>query len=513
MDFKSIVFSLVIFIFSTVGFADVRLPAIISDNMVLQQKTEVPIWGWADAGEKVKVKGSWQWVGKSTVANEQGKWQVKIKTPKASGPLELTIKGENTIVLKNVLAGEVWVCSGQSNMAFSVRRANNGEAAVASANLENIRLFVVKREKSQTPLSDCKGNWKVCSPETVAGFSAVGYFFGRELHDELKVPVGLIGTYWGGTVVEAWTKQEALKTDPDCQAVLESYAESKKAQNNYELAMKKWEQASEMAKDANKSTPKKPRKPASVRPQNAPSALYNAMISPLIPYRIKGAIWYQGEANVNRAYQYRKLFPAMIQNWRTDWQQGDFPFYYVQIAPFKYENDKSKNKPQGSAAELREAQLMTLSLANTGMAVTMDIGNKTNIHPKNKLDVGKRLSLWALAKDYGRKDLVYSGPVYKSMQIDGNKIRLSFDHIGSGLMAKDGPLSEFTIAGTDKIFVPAQATIDGDTILVKSDLVKKPVEVRFAWENASVPNLFNKEGLPASSFRTDDWPCVTKNRK
>ena len=500
-----------VLIAAAISYADVKLPAVISDNMVLQQKTDATIWGWADPGEKISVKAPWQWFfGSSTTADKDGKWQLKLKTPKAGGPYDITIKANNTIELKNVLIGEVWVCSGQSNMQWSMKGTENPDKDIAAADNPNIRLFTVERTIAEEPKDDCNGNWSVCTPETVAEFSAVGYFFGKHLTDELDIPIGLISTNWGGTLAEAWTRKEMLESDADFAPILERHeqrvANLPEALKKYEKDMEAWKVKAEKAKAEGKRAPRKPWKPAK-RDQNSPSSLYNAMIAPIIPYDIKGAIWYQGESNVSRAYQYRKLFPAMITNWREDWKLGDFPFYYVQIAPFKYGEKRASE-------ELREAQRLTLSLKNTGMAVTMDIATVDNIHPPNKLDVGKRLALWALAKDYGRIYTVCSGPIYKSMEIEGDKIRLSFDHTGSGLTTKDGKeLTHFTIAGEDKNFVPAKAAIDGKTIIVSSEDVKKPVAVRYGWSNTAEPNLANKEGLPASSFRTDNWPGKTHNER
>ncbi|MBW8016472.1 MAG: sialate O-acetylesterase [Planctomycetes bacterium] len=493
-------------LFVSLAVANVKLPAVFGDNMVLQQQSEVTIWGWADPGEEVTVSACWK-ASASTKTGNDGKWSVKIKTPKTgNGPHELTIKGNYTITLKNVLLGEVWVCSGQSNMQWGMNRSADPEKNIAKAKYPKIRLFTVQRTIAGEPQEDCKGNWAECSPETVAGFSAVGYYFGKHLFDEMDVPIGLISTNWGGTVAEAWTRREILEGDKDLKAMVDRFDAAKanfpEALKNYEVRIKAWEAKVAKAKtEGKKSNVRRPGKPRG-RHQNSPSSLYNGMISPIIPFAIKGAIWYQGESNVSRAYQYRTLFPAMIANWRDDWKQGDFPFYYVQIAPFKY--------GRGASEELREAQMLTLSLKNTGMAVISDIGNIKNIHPKNKLDVGKRLALWALAKDYGKKDIVYSGPIYKSMKVEGDKIRLTFDYTGSGLKTMDGKeISHLTIAGEDKKFVEAKGVIDGNTVVVSSDAVKKPVSVRYGWSNTAEPNLANKNGLPASCFRTDDWPGVS----
>ncbi len=495
-------------------FADVKLPAVISDNMVLQRGRKAPIWGWAEPGEKVRVKGSWQLFGTSTKAKDNGKWMVKIQPPKAGGPYEIVLKGNNTITLKNILVGEVWICSGQSNMQWSVRQAANPEQEVAAADFPKVRLFTVKRKVAEQPQSDCVGSWTMCSPETVPGFSAVGYFFGRELHQQLDVPVGLIHTSWGGTPAEAWTRRGVLESEPDCIPILQRFDEAMakypEAKKKYEENVGKWKEAAEKAKTEGKNPPRRPRGPFGPGNPHSPAGLYNAMIAPLIPYSIGGAIWYQGESNAGRAYQYRQLFPAMITNWREDWGQGKFPFLFVQLANFMAVTPE----PVDSAwAELREAQLMTLALPKTGMAVIIDIGEANNIHPKNKQDVGKRLALWALAKTYGKKQ-VYSGPIYKSMKTEGNKIILNFEHVGGGFAAGGGePLKGFAVAGADRKFVWADAKIDGNTVVISSNEVSVPVAVRYGWANNPVCNLYNKEGLPASPFRTDDWPGITVGKK
>lgn len=451
--------------------AEVKLPKILGDNMVLQQQTEVRIWGWADPEEEVTVQFQDQKV--SAKADAKGQWLVKVRTPEAGGPYEVQVAGKNNqITLRNVLVGEVWVGSGQSNMQWEVRRSDNAQEEIAAAKYPKIRLFTVARKISDKPLDDCEGAWVECSPETIPGFSAVAYFFGRHLHKELGVPVGLINSSWGGTICEAWTSPEALQTDEDFKPILDR---------------------------AKQFNPKNP---------NQPSVLFHGMIHPLLPFVIRGAIWYQGESNVGRAAQYKKLFPTMIQDWRKHWQIGDFPFYYVQLAPFRYGN---RAQPE-CLAELWEAQLQTLRLPNTGMAVITDIGNIKDIHPTNKQEVGRRLALWALAKIHG-KQVVYSGPLYESCVVEGNKIRIKFQHADDGLVCKGDRLTHFTIAGEDKKFVPAEAVIDGSTVVVSSPQVAKPVAVRFAWEDTAEPNLFNKAGLPASPFRTDQFPMVTEGNK
>ncbi len=488
--------------------AAVRLPAILGDNMVLQQKTDAPIWGWADPQEAVKVKGSWAETEVAAQAGADGHWRVKLPTPPAGGPFTVTIAGSNTITLQNVLVGVVWVCSGQSNMQWTVRNSNNADSEIAAANYPKIRLFDLKRTVAETPQADCKGSWQPCTPETVPDFSAVAYYFGRDLNKQLDIPVGLIHTSWGGTPAESWTRREILAADEDFAPILKRFDE---ALANYPSAIEEyktktvpdWQQKADQAKAEGKEAPRKPNPPMGPDSQYRPAGLYNAMIAPLIPLAIEGAIWYQGESNAGRAWQYQKLFPAMINNWRADWGRGDFPFYFVQIAPFTGQNP-----------EIREAQLMTFkTVANTGIVVTTDIGDPKDIHPRNKQDVGRRLALWALSKNYGLKDIVPSGPIYREMKVEGDKIRVFFDFAGNGLLARNGEPTHFAIAEDGKDFMPAKAVIDGSTIVVSAEGVNAPVAVRFGWENSPEPNLFNKEGLPASPFRTDARPGKTDGQK
>jgi sialate O-acetylesterase len=493
----------VMLIVTALASADVRLPAVIGDNMVLQQNTFASLWGWADAGEHVTVKTSWCDDAVNTEASQSGEWLVKVETPKASGPHNITIKGKNTIELKNVMTGEVWVCSGQSNMQWTVNNSNNAEEEIAAAKHPNIRLFYVPRTVALEPQDDCEADWKECSPETIGGFSAVAYFFGRALHRELNVPIGLIHTSWGGTPAESWTRREILESNDKLVPIVERFekyrADYPRLLEDHKAKLEEWKVAAEKAKADGKKPPKKPGAPRNPVNSWTPSGLYNAMIAPLLNCTIQGAIWYQGESNASRAYQYQTLFPAMIENWRTDWKLGDFPFYFVQIAPYK-----------GQIPEIREAQLIAFKkVSNTGMVVTTDIGNVDDIHPRNKQDVGKRLALWALAKTYGEKKIVCSGPVFRAKRIEGNRIRLYFDYVGSGLVAEGGELTHFTIAEKDQDFVPARAVIEGTTVVVSSSNVDNPVDVRFGWENSAEPSLFNKEGLPASPFRTDDRKNVT----
>lgn len=494
----------------------IKLPALLSDNMVLQQKTEANLWGWAGPGEEVEINGSWNLEKVVKVkANAKGEWKTSIQTSEAGGPYTLSFKGKNFIQLQNVFLGEVWLCSGQSNMHFPVAPIENSGWAtgvvnykkeIANADYPEIRMFTVERKVADEPQKDVDGErgWEVSSPSTVGNFSAVAYFFGRELHKQTGFPIGLINTSWGGTPAESWTQKKVLESERDFRAILKKYqaavAEYPEAFKIYEKELDQWKEEAEEAKMRGEKPTRAPKEPIGPDHNKSPYKLYNAMVAPLHLYTIKGAIWYQGESNADRAYQYRKLFPAMIHNWREGWGTN-FPFYFAQIAPQRIMNP-----------EIREAQLYTmLSVPKTGMAVLTDAGDSLDIHPKEKQIVGKRLALWALAKDYGQQ-IVYSGPVYKSMKVQGNNIILKFDHTDGGLVAKGGPLTEFTIAGKDQQFLPAKAKIQGKTIVVWSDEVRNPVAVRFAWRNVPAPNLYNVSGLPASPFRTDDWPEKTEGR-
>lgn len=630
--------------------ADVRLPAIIGSNMVVQAETDAPFWGWADPGETVTLTPSWPGAASVEVnANDRGEWSCTLPTPAAGGPYTISVEGNNTTTLDNVLIGEVWLASGQSNMEWPMRLTDNAQAEIAAATDSQIRLFLVTNAIAPGPQDDCEGAWVVCSPETVANFSAVAYFFGRDLRSSLGVPVGLIGAEWGGTPAQSWTSAEGLAPFPEYRAglelmrVLREEPESLEAQYQEALAAWKAQYASseqlnwtkpgfdasgwgtieqpanwsspdlanfdgtvwcrktvvipeswagreltlelgpvddqdetffngvsvgEMRGANRWNTPRRYTVPAELvkagkavvsvsvldtgggggmhgnpdqmflapkghseserlslagdwayrkgasasdippQPQkpamnaHTPSALYNGMIAPVHPYAIRGAIWYQGESNRGAAFGYRDLFPAMIEDWRGKWGEA-FPFYYVQIAPFTYGGDA------GQTAELREAQLMALRLPNTGMAVTMDIGNPRDIHPRNKQDVGHRLALWARAKTYGETDIVYSGPLYRDVVASGNQIVVRFDH-AVGLNATGGAIKGFEIAGEDRVWRAAGATIDGETVILSAYGISKPVAVRYGWDDDDEPNLFNGVGLPASPFRTDDWKRVTQ---
>lgn len=498
--------------------ADVKLPAIFTPHMVLQRDIACPIWGKADPGESVTVSIAGQ--SATATADGSGKWVAKLKPLAVGGPHTLVVKGKNEIKLDDVLVGEVWVCSGQSNMAWNVSQANDPDLEIATAKFPNIRFISVPNVGSQEPLDNFAGQWDICTPETVAQFSAVGYFFGRQLHQTLGVPVGLIDNAWGGSACEAWIKRDLLKADPQYAELMQRWAETEssydqaKADKAHEVALAKWKQDVEAAKQAGKPLPRQPQHASAVLKGNQrPGNLYGGCLKPVLGYGIRGAIWYQGESNAGRAYQYRDLFPLMIQSWRDEWAQGDFPFYWVQLADFLAE----KPEPGDSNwAELREAQTMTMSrLKNTGEAVIIDLGESNDIHPRNKQDVAKRLARWALAKDYGVQ-IAYHAPSYKSAEVQGNKLVLTFDHVGSGLKNHDyHDVRGFAIAGEDRKFVWGTAQITGpNQITVSSPSVKEPKAVRYGWADNPVCNIRAKDNLlPLTPFRTDDWPGITIDAK
>lgn len=634
-------------IFTFNAAAQLNLPSVISDNMVLQRDIKIPVWGWADPNMKVTVKFMGQ--TKSVITDLDGCWKLYLNPVSANhNPQKMSIEcGTDIITLTNILVGEVWLCSGQSNMQFPLLELKNPQEKIAKVNDSEIRFVQVNRINFKPyECDDCLANWQECSPKTVGGLTAVGYYFAQELREKLGVPVGLIEADFGGTRIEAWTDADTLLKWPDYRdelSRLARYKNNKRFSVMKEREKMKWFEElkkvdkgfaeSWMMPDIDDSKWKKIENPCawvnsdlkgfmgtvwyrkkinipknwknknlvvklgvirdyeiswmngkgigmfhiplagwwsrnyvikkndfetgentvvvcdyrfsdvggmlgpasnmSIFPENEPekaislagewlyakgyagdaspqipaslslgpntfSILYNSMIAPLIPYAIRGTIWYQGESNRYNSDRYREMFSDMIKSWRNEWNQGEFPFYYVQIAPFNY-NDGLYS------ALLQEAQSMTLKLTNTGMAVTMDIAELNDIHPKNKKDVGHRLALWALAKDYGFTNIVYSGPLYKKMKIEGNKIILSFDY-SDGLKTRDGkPLTYFEIAGNNKKFIPANAKIENNEIIVSSGKVEKPVAVRYGWNDTAESNLCNGEGLPASPFRTDDW--------
>jgi sialate O-acetylesterase len=643
---KTIVLSIFLFIAHNC-LADVRLPNMFGNNMVIQRDKPISVWGWAAIGEKVEIKFNKQ--TKTINVGNDGKWMVKLSPEKAGGPFTLTLTGRNKITVSNVLVGEVWLCSGQSNMELYIAgwgKINNYEQEIANANYPLIRHLDVPNQVSSMPQNDIeKAEWKLANPKNAGEFSAVAYFFAREIHKQLKVPVGIINSSWGGSMVETWISREGFENSTDFTDMIKGMPElstSLLEEQRFESVTKKvqaaqghlaskevastWSSASlntadwrtvrlpnwqegnglsgldgvvwfrrtftlsatqaskeallELASIDGKDITyvngtqvgttdgwnKKRRYsiPASVlreginsiairanggggvfgdtgdmrltlgnhqqpldgdwsyrvesidpnskiEANDYPTLLFNAMINPLIPFAIRGALFYQGEQNTGRAHEYRKSFPLMINDWRNQWKQGDFPFYFAQLSSF---DAAGGNSIKGSAwAELREAQTYALSLPNTGMAVTTDIGDAKDIHPKNKQDVGKRLAAIALEKTY-RKIKVGSGPIYKTMKVSGNSVSLSFSDIGSGLAVRGDKPSGFEIAGSDKIFHPALAVLKGSTVVVSSPAVSKPLAVRYGWvDDASTINLFNEEGFPASPFRTDSWKGITEDSK
>ena len=482
------------------AWANVQPNTLFSDGAVLQRDMAVPVWGTADEGEPVTVTFGGQ---TATTTAKDGKWLVKLTPmPASDKPQTMTIAGKNTVTVSNLLIGEVWVCSGQSNMEWKISNpVTNKEQEIAAANYPLLRQFSVEKNAVDTPAANPRGSWETCTPQTVGKFTAVGYFFGRDLQQTIKVPVGLLLTAWGGTPAQAWTRQEVFATDPVLAGIPAGQAQNIKKYDEqlakYKMDEPKllaaYEKAVETAKQSGKPAPRKPALPVNpLNDKNRPSCLYNGMIAPLIPYAIRGAIWYQGESDAGAAKRYQTLFPAMITDWRKQWGQKDFPFLFVQIAPHN-----------GQCPEIREAQLLSWQRTpNTAMAVTTDCGEAGNIHPIHKQPVGARLALAARALAYGEK-IEYSGPAFQTMKSDGGRAVLSFTHVGGGLVAKDGALKGFTIAGADKKFVPAEARIEGGTVVVSSPQVAAPAAVRYGWANVPDVNLFNTEGIPASPFRTD----------
>ncbi len=488
---------------STLSAAEkLSLSSLFTDHAVLQRDIAVPVWGKAEPGSEVTVEFAGQ--KKSTTAAADGKWIVRLDPlPANSEPRDLIVQSKienQKSKISDVLVGEVWVCSGQSNMAWTLKASTGGDDAIAAAGDAQLRLFNAGARAVDEPQDSIGGSWAVDSSQTATNFSGVAYFFGKELRKSQGVPVGLIKSAVGGTVAEAWTPKSDLETNPTLKPLLDQQA-AKLASYPQELAkwkerepelLKKYEADVAKAKAENKPAPRKPQLPDPATNVNRPNGLYNGSIAPLVPYAIRGAIWYQGESNSGRGKEYQTLFPAMITAWRKAWAQGDFPFLFVQIAPHN-----------GMSPEIREAQRLTVQTTqNTAMAVTIDVGEAADIHPKAKQPVGQRLALAARALAHGEK-IEYSGPAYDSLSVSGNKATLNFKHVGGGLVAKEGALKGFTISGADGKFVDAKATIDGDKIVVTSDAVAAPTAVRYGWSNVPEPSLWNKAGLPASPFQTD----------
>jgi sialate O-acetylesterase len=448
---------------------NVRLPNIISSNMVLQRKSKVKIWGWSNPYEKISMTASWDNKTYQAEGTRDASWEVLIETPEAGGPYTVSIKGNNSIVLRNVLIGEVWVCSGQSNMEMS---GNLGlkeiKAELRKAYNQNIRFFHIPKSTAAHPQKNVEGEWTVCDSNTLKSFRAVAYFFGKNLNKELKIPIGLVAASWGGTTAEVWTPDSVVNSKPVLKAAAAKIL------------------------------------PSGMCP-HLPGYAYNAMIAPITNYAIAGTIWYQGENNTLTAGSYHELFTSMIDAWRAAWHK-DFPFYYVQIAPYRY---AAKN----TGALLREAQLQSAAHSNTGMVVTTDLASNVNdVHPQNKHDVGLRLSNWALAETYNQKGIAYKSPVFKSVGFKGDKAVVVLDDSESGLVVKGDAAAELFIAGDDQVFHPAQSAVKKNTIIAWSRDVKKPVAVRYGFTDTATGNIFSKTGLPVAPFRTDSWP-VTAGEK
>jgi len=494
--------------------AELKLPAIISDHMVLQQHLANPIWGWDAPGTQVTVSFAGQ--TKSTQAGADGKWAVKLDPlPANKEPQTITITGSEKKELHDVLVGEVWMCSGQSNMGFTLASDWNGDIDAAASSLPNLRLIKVPQVGTQEMQSDFKGQWRAATPETARNFSAVGFYFGRYVHLIVGVPVGLIDNAWGGSAAEAWVRRESLEKDPRFKPLMDSTVkreaslQGEQAKADYEKQLAAWKQDVEKAKADHKPAPRQPASPFQWLTGNArPGNIFCGVVNPTLGYGLKGVIWYQGESNAGRAYEYEELFPFLIEQWRKEWNQGDFPFYWVQLADFMAQ----KPEPgESSWAELRDAQTKTLKVSNTGQAVIIDLGEGKDIHPRNKHDVAARLVRWALVKDYGMK-FPYRSPEFKSMELSGNKARLTFDCFGSGLRPFDVDQAiGFAVCGEDKVWHWAKGIVEGkDKVSVWSEEVTQPIAIRYAWADNPVCNLFSEDGLPVTPFRTDDFDLTTK---
>ena len=496
-------------------YAEVTMPSIWGSGLVIQRDMPVTVWGWAEPGEPVTVTLASN--SSSVKAGEDGAWITSLPSMKAGGPFVMTVQGKNTLEINDILVGEVWLCSGQSNMQWSIGAAQNAAVEVAAADYPEIRLFHIPRVTAGTPQNNVDAQWRHCTPDnTTASFSAVAYFFGRELYCELGVPIGLINSSWGGTRIEPWTPPVGFAAVP---SLSDFVTRIEKANTDYKSAVagmpdkyRTWEKGARKELKKGDGVGNPPAWPHhELNRHTQPTGLYNAMIHPIVPFAIRGAIWYQGESNRMDGYIYRDKMEALIKGWRTVFQNPGFAFYYVQLAPYRY---RASGRPQNRLNDLHpyalpviwDAQRDALDISGTGMAVTTDIATVDDIHPRNKQDVGYRLALWALAKNYGRSNIEYSGPLYKSMSVRAGKAVLTFDHVGDGLSTNDGEVpSWFQIAGSDRRFYPADAKIEGGMIEVSNDRVSQPVAVRFGWHEEAMPNLINSAGLPASPFRTDDW--------
>ncbi|MEZ6127617.1 MAG: sialate O-acetylesterase [Planctomycetaceae bacterium] len=489
--------------------AALQLPAMFSDAMVLQRDRPTRIWGWATAGAKVDVVlGDHQ---RFTTANDAGRWELSMPELPAGGPHALTVSGDgSTTTIKDILVGDVWLCSGQSNMAMTVSRCNNAQAEADAAKYPQIRMFQVSSAHATEPQDTCRGTWVVCSPETVSGFSATAYFFGRRLHRELNIPIGLINSSVGGTSIESWTSMDAQSAVPAIKPRLEAWQQddaaydADQAQARYEKALDVWTKNAAAAKAAGKPVGRKPQLAGQPRnDRNFPANLFNGKIHPLVGYTLKGAIWYQGENSSGRgfAHLYGDQLSTLIKDWRDRWGQGDFPFGWVQLP--NYRTPQTQPAESSGWVLVQDGMRRTLQIPHTGMAVTIDVGDARDIHPKDKQTVGHRMAQWALADVYGQ-DIPAMGPIYRTSTVKGNTVIIEFDH-ADGLHANSDLVKGFAISGPDRKFVNATAKIVGNTVHVSSDDVPEPVSVRYAWAANPVFSLYNSAKIPASPFRTDDW--------
>ena len=492
------------------AWADVRLPGLFSDNMVLQQGLPLPVWGWANPGESVQVEFRKQHV--ATKAGPDGRWRLTLRAETAGGPDRFVVTGQQRVELQNVLVGEVWICSGQSNMEWPLNRSFESQTDIANATNPQLRLFTVPKKRATAPVDDVPSHWELCTPAAVPNFSAVGYYFGRALQQARQVPVGLIHTSWGGSPAEVWMDQATLAGNPGYQRdILDPFQATRR---NYETALAQWEKEKADAEKAgakfDKGRPWEPWRP---------TELYNGMIAPLVPYAIRGAIWYQGESNAGRAWQYRTLFADMIRNWRRDWKQGDFTFLAVELAP--WDRNKKRTLEQIGAepvesdwAELREAQgIVARNLPKVGVAVITDVGDKDDIHPTRKGPVGERLALAARVIAY-REKIAGLSPRFEKVRFAKGEAVVSFKPIGGGLTSRGAELTGFAVAGPDRKFVWARATLRGrNQAIVQSPAVPQPVAVRYGWADYPIVNLFSEEGLPVAPFRTDSFPMLTEPKK
>lgn len=491
--------------------ADVRLPHVFGDHMVLQRDAAIPVWGWAEPGEAIEVvlEGA---DPVATTADARGEWRVDLAPRAAGGPWALTVRGANTIAFEDVLVGEVWLCSGQSNMEWTLDKARDAEAEIAAAEWPRLRHLKVPLVPAGAPAKDFAAEWEVCTPEMAGDFTAVGYFFARELQGEIDVPVGLLNSSWGGTAIEPWTPPVGFARVPALEEISERVALATPGSSAYRRALAEylaslgaWVEEATRALEAEELLRPAPAYPAELSPlasHTAPTGLYNGMIAPLVPYAIRGALWYQGETNRMDGMRYTDKTRALVRGWREVWGEGDFPFYYVQIAPYRYGDEDPAILPA-----FWEAQAAALELPNTGMAVINDIAELGDIHPRNKQDVGRRLALLALKGTYGGEEILASGPTFRALEVEGERLRVYFDDVGDGLVTRDGgPPSWFEVIGDGVRFSKAEAVIEGDSVVLSSPEVPTPRAMRFAWDKCAEPNLMSSAGLPAGAFRAGEIP-------